>query len=85
MLIKVNLPKNAKEFDAGLGEGVWAEIDDAAAKAYEEDAVGGKYIGILQNDSIQYPGLKVGAEITFELRGNNRPIAILEQRSSKWF
>lgn len=76
-LIKVNLPTCKEKFKSGNGEGVWVIIDEATQKVYDSDAIGGIYHGILDNDSIDFPHLKCGSYIRFEMRGVNRPVALL--------
>lgn len=75
--IKVNLPNDKKEFESGIGEGVWVIIDETTKKDYDSDVTGGIYHGILANDSFVYPLLKCGSYIKFEMRGANRPVALL--------
>lgn len=76
--IKVNFPLNAEDFAAGNGEGMWVLVDKKTKAAHDADETGGFYTGILDNDSIYYPGLNAGAFVQFELRGENRPVAIFE-------
>ena len=73
--IKVNLPLTQQEYCSGNGEGVWVEVDGDTRQAYDTDAIGTGYSGILANDSVYYPGLMCGAVIPFELRGECRPVA----------
>lgn len=73
--IKVNLPLTKQEYEDGNGEGVWVEVDEKTRQAYDENATGSGYSGILSNDCINYPGLKCGTVIPFEMRGDNRPVA----------
>lgn len=75
MYIKVNLPLTEQEYQNGNGEGVWVKVDEETRRAYEMDAVGSGYSGMLANDSIYYPGLMCGTIITFEMRGSCRPVA----------
>lgn len=72
--IQVNIPLTEQEYLSGNGEGVWLEVDEKTRQAYDRDAVGGGYSGILSNDSIYYPGLKCGMVLPFEMRGQNRPV-----------
>lgn len=61
------------------------EVDEATRLAYDRDATGSGYKGILANDSIYYPGLMCGEEIPFEMRGEYRPVVdyynFLEERT----
>lgn len=74
-LIKVNFPLTEDEYKRGNGEGMWVRVDQATKKAYDEDASGGEYFGILANDSLYYPGLRYENVVVFEMRGENRPVA----------
>lgn len=76
--IQVNFPLTAEGFAAGNGEGMWVLVNKETRAAYDADAAGGSYVGILDNDSIYYPGLNAGAVIRFEMRGKNRPVALFE-------
>lgn len=73
--IKVNLPLTEQAYLAGNGEGVWVLVDPETKKAHDEDASGKGYVGILDNDSLYYPGLNHGEMILFEMRGEKRPVA----------
>jgi len=72
--IKVNIPLTEDDYHSGNGEGVWVEVDEDTRKAYDRDAIGLGYHGILANDSMYYPGLKFGDVIPFEMCGENRPV-----------
>lgn len=76
--IKVNFPLTAESFAAGNGEGMWVLVDRETKAAHDADETGGVYTGILDNDSIYYPSLNAGAVVWFEMRGENRPVAIFE-------
>ena len=58
--IKVNIPLTERDYLSGNGEGVWVEVDEATRLAYDRDATGSGYKGILANDSIYYPGPMCG-------------------------
>ena len=58
--IKVNLPLTERDYAAGNGEGVWVLVDPETKKAHDEEATGGLYVGILDNDSCYYPCLNHG-------------------------
>lgn len=75
--IKVNLPANEEAYINGNGEGVYVLVDPEVKKAYDTDEAGTVYSGILDNDSIYYPGLKHGEQIPLEMRGQNRPVTPL--------
>ena len=72
--IQVNIPLTEEDYRFGNGEGVWVEVDEETRLAYDRDAIGAGYNGILANDSIYYPGLMCGEVIPFEMRGTNRPV-----------
>lgn len=76
--VKVNFPLTAENFAAGNGEGMWVLVDKETKAAYDADKTGGVYTGILDNDSIYFPGLNAGAEVRFEMRGESRPVALFE-------
>lgn len=63
--IKVNFPLTAEDFAIGNGEGMWVLVDKETKDAHDSDATGGRYVGILDNDSIYYPGLNHGELIPF--------------------
>lgn len=73
--IQVNLPLTEDDYLAGNGEGVWVRVDPATHKDYDADKIGPGYFGILDNDSLYYPGLVHGTMISFEMRGKCRPVA----------
>lgn len=72
--IKVNLPASSEAYESGNGEGVWVLVSEQVKAAYDQDATGGVYFGILDNDSCYYPGLNHGEPIPFEMRGDKRPV-----------
>lgn len=76
--IKVNLPGSKADYLTGNGEGVWVLVNEHVKRAHDQDAEGGFYFGILDNDSCYWPGLNHGAAIPFEMRGTNRPVAPYE-------
>lgn len=72
--IKANLPSTEAEYVEGNGEGCFFLIDDKAKKAYDTDEEGTVYEGILDNDSMYYPGLLHGTKVPLEMRGELRPV-----------
>ena len=72
--IKINLPLTMGEYHSGNGEGVWVKVDPVTRQAYDADVIGPGYFGILDNNSLYYPGLVSGAMIPFEMRGECRPV-----------
>lgn len=75
--IKVNLPASEDDYLNGYGEGVFMLVTPEIKAAYDADESGTKYTGILDNDSMNYPSLKHGALIPFEMRGDKRPVVSL--------
>lgn len=73
--IKVNLPLTERDYEAGNGEGVWVLVDPETKEAHDTDATGKGYVGILDNDSLYYPGLGAGELMPIEMRGEKRPVA----------
>lgn len=76
--IKMNFPLTAEAFASGNGEGMWVLVDQETKEAHDADATGGHYIGILDNDSVYYPGLNHGEVVHFEMRGECRPVALFD-------
>jgi hypothetical protein len=74
--IKVNLPRDKEAYLLGNGEGIWVKVEPLVKKAHDRDDIDAVYSGILANDSVYYPSLKIGNKVVFELRGNNRPVAL---------
>lgn len=77
--IKVNFPLTEQDYLNGNGEGMWVLVDSETKAEYEKDSAGGTYIGLLDNDSIYYPGLNHGELIPFEMRGQYRPVACFHE------
>lgn len=73
--IKVNFPLTEADYRNGNGEGMWVLVDQETKKAHDEDVSGGRYYGVLSNDSLYYPGLNHGTVFPFEMRGKSRPVA----------
>ena len=76
--IKANLPEDPEGYERGNGEGCFFLVDDETKEAYDTDASGTGYVGILDNDSISYPNLKHGELLPLEMRGDRRPVVPLE-------
>lgn len=72
--IKANLPASLDDEKQGAGEGVFILVDPATKRAYDTDEAGTKYKGVLDNDSLYYPGLMHGTVLSFEMRGEKRPV-----------
>ena len=75
LLIKANLPDTLEKYESGNGEGCFFIVDQRTKDAYDNDATGCGYEGILDNDSIFYPSIDHGAIILLSLRGPDRAIA----------
>lgn len=82
--IQINLPLTEEDYLSGNGEGVWVKVDPATRRAYDADKIGPGYYGILDNDSLYYPGLGPGEIIPFEMRGESRPVADYHNCLSKY-
>ena len=72
--IKANLPTSESQYETGNGEGVFVLVTPEVKAAHDSDEAGTTYTGILDNDSYYYIGLKHGAEIPIEMRGECRPV-----------
>lgn len=81
--IKANIPPTKEHYEAGAGEGCFFIVDDRTKTAYDLNATGGGFFGILDNDSLYYPGLKHGERLPLEMRGDCRPVVPFEALS-KW-
>ena len=76
--IKVNFPTNKEEYKNGNGEGCWVLVDDDTFAEYDKDSTKKNCVGILHNNSLEYPRFTVGTKVYFELRGSQRPVAIYD-------
>ena len=72
--IKVNLPGSAEREAQGGGEGCYFLVDAETKRAYDTDESGTQYQGVLDNDSLYYPGLTHGEILSFTMQGEKRPI-----------
>ena len=81
--IKVNLPPDKEWYKHGAGEGCWFIVDDKTKAAHDQDATGGGFYGVLDNDSLYYPGLMHGERLPIEMRGARRPVVPIEALQ-KW-
>lgn len=82
-VIKVNLPWDQLEYAKGNGEGIWVAVDKKTHDAYIQDYYGLVCKGRLRNNSIYYKSLVYDSEITFVLRGTDRPVAVWANFLSK--
>lgn len=76
--IKIILPKTEQDYINGYGESIWVLVNDETKAAHDRDETGGHYSGILDNYSIEYPNLKPGHVIPFEMRGEQKPVAFYD-------
>lgn len=82
--IKANLPGSPEAYEQGTGEGCYFLVTDDVKAAYDRDEAGTAYTGILDNDSIYYPGLTHGTELPIEMRGDRRPVVPYEYLSTRY-
>jgi hypothetical protein len=76
---KVLLPVSEEDFNEGGGESVWACADEDAYQKYKEDAESGIYFVRILNNSLYYPDLNCDSLIPVQLRGQNKPVALLRE------
>lgn len=76
--IQVNLPSTAEDFENGNGEGMFACATEETYQEWDSNGEGIHFVKLL-NDSVYYPGLSWGTIIPVELRGKDRPVALLEE------
>lgn len=78
--IKVIIPIGEEMFIHGVGEGCWFIVDDETKAAHDADEEKSDrvYYGILDNDSLYYKGLYHGQKLPFQMRGDKRPVVLLE-------
>ena len=81
--IKAMIPPDIGSYNHGCGEGCFFIVDDRTKTAYDLNATGGGFFGILANDSLYYPGLKYGERLPIEMRGSRAPVVPLEALE-KW-
>lgn len=82
--IQANLPTSAEAYERGNGEGVWCLVDMDTKEAYDTDATGGGYSGILDNDSWEWRGLEHGVVVPLEMRGEYRPVVPFEWLATRY-
>lgn len=81
--IKVMIPPDMEAYKHGFGEGCFFIVDDRTKTAYDLNATGGGFFGILDNNSLYYKGLKHGERLPLEMRGDRAPVVPIEALS-KW-
>ena len=81
--IKVMIPPDEEAYKHGAGEGCFFIVDDRTKTAYDLNATGGGFFGILDNNSLYYKGLKHGERLPLEMRGDRAPVVPIEALS-KW-
>lgn len=72
--IKVILPTSPQSYEAGIGEGIWAIVDDRAKTAHDLDATAAGFDCVLDNASCYWIGLYPGEVMPLEMRGHTRPV-----------
>ena len=75
-MIKANLPASKEAEEAGTGEGVYMQVGPEVLTEYNSDMGAGVYTGILDNDSMYYPGLKHGTRVPIRMNGPHRPTVL---------
>lgn len=85
LYIKVNIPYTEQGFKDGNGEGVWVIVDAETKAIYDsnKNTENEVFRGVLDNDSVYYTKLKCGANVPFVMRGNNRPVVMLDYLKDK--
>lgn len=81
--IKAMIPPSEEYYKHGAGEGCFFIVDDRTKTAYDLNATGGGFFGILDNNSMYYKGLKCGERLPLEMRGDRAPVVPIEALS-KW-
>lgn len=81
---KVNLPSCAEDYLNGNGEGVWCCIHPDLSEDDISNSDGVIFFVKILNDSLYYKDLNFGALIPVESRGNNRPVALLDELVAKY-
>ena len=72
---KVNLPFNEDDFNSGNGEGCWACCSKEDMEKMDKD-IPCYFTAKILNDSLYYPNIKYGMEISCMFMGNRkRPVA----------
>jgi len=82
--IKVNFPDSQEAYECGSGEGMFVIVDDETKAAHDADVSGGTWRGTLDNDSWYWKGLEHGATVTFEMRGDKRPVVPFEWLAARY-
>ena len=72
--IKANLPGSPEAYESGNGEGCFFLVPPEVRKAYDNDEAGTIYEGVIDNESIYFPGILPGDLLPLEMRGKNRPV-----------
>ena len=72
--IKANLPDSPEAEERGNGEGCFFLVPPEVKKAYDSDEAGTLYEGVIDNESVYFPGILPGDLLPLEMRGKNRPV-----------
>ena len=76
--LKAFIPACAKEYKDGSGELCFFLVSEELKAAYEKEATGGNYTGILDEQPFNYDELKPGQELPLKLQGIDAPIVPIE-------
>lgn len=76
--LKVFIPATAEAYKKGYGELCYFLVNEDVIAAYDREAKGGKYSGILDEQPLFYPELKPGQELPLKLQGIDNPIIPIE-------
>ncbi len=82
--VKVILPTSPQSYDDGIGEGIWAIVDDRAKTAYDLDATAAGFDCVLDNASCYWIGLYPGEVMPLEMRGDKRPVVPFDWLSERF-
>lgn len=72
--IKANLPDSPAAEEAGNGEGCFFLVPPEVKAAYDSDEDGTIYEGVIDNESVYFPGILPGDLLPLVMRGKYRPV-----------
>lgn len=76
--LQAYIPATEKAYKKGAGELCFFLVSEEVKAAYDREARGGSYSGILDEPSIFYYGLNPGEELPLKLQGIDAPIVPIE-------
>lgn len=76
--IKGNLPGSPEAYESGNGEGCFFLVPPEVRQAYDSNENGTLYEGVIDNESIYFPGILPGDLLPLEMRGDFRPVVPYE-------